>query len=408
MLLAATSNEKTTSDAASESHAQAAVGLNNLISRGRTDAQFEAKKILRHTDRLHDWLNGRDIVPITLELDITLSCNDRCPRCVHRFALQERHLSLFSIQRILIDAVALQVRGVTLTGGGDPLRHPEFGGILNLMQTIPISAGMFTNGGLIANACMAEEMVRSFQWIRVSLDSASESTFRRVRGVKDIGERLACLARLPEARKTVGAGCELGVSFLTSNMVATDIVEATRIISALGFDYIQFKPMIDWKKGTHHLSASLDQKDVFQAIERATEFESDDFKVLCSTKKYCADTFNENPQYSEFHSAWFVATVAPSLGASFDQPALYLDCSSKYIDRWKISEFGRLGEVLTSTHRREFIQSTSSRVYCVPPEKHAAYNRLLEEIWARHQVRPWSLDELRQLAPSGIKHEQWL
>jgi MoaA/NifB/PqqE/SkfB family radical SAM enzyme len=397
--------EEGPSNTVAESRGTAATGLRSLLAMGRDDAQFEAGKILHHADRLHDWLNGHSVAPITLELDITLSCNDRCPRCVHKFALRERHLSLLSIRRILADAVTLQVLGVTLTGGGDPLRHPEFSDVMGIMQDMPIPAGMFTNGGLITDSCKAENMVRSFQWIRVSLDSASESTFRQVRGRKGLGERLACLARLPEARRTVGSTCELGVSFLTSHMVAADIVEAARVVRSLGFDYIQFKPMIDWTNDAHHLSTSLDQKDVFQAIEEAVALENSCFRVLCSMKKYCADILQQKRHYSEFHSAWFVLAVAPSLNASSDRPALYLDCSSKYLDRWKIAEFESLEQAVTSTHRREFIQRTSSKVYCVPPEKHAAYNHLLEGLRERHQAIPWSLSELRQLSPSAVKHE---
>ncbi len=392
----------------SKAHATTAAGLRSLVAMGRGDAQFEAGKILFHADRLYDWLNRRSVAPVTLELDITLSCNDRCPRCVHGFALQERHLALSSIEHILADAVALQIRGVTLTGGGDPLRHPDFSKVMGLVRSMPIRAGIFTNGGLIADFSKAEEMVQSFHWIRVSLDSASESTFRRVRGSKGLSERLACIARLPEARKISGSSCELGVSFLTSHMVAADIAEAARMVRSLGFDYIQFKPMIDWVKGAHHLSTSFDQKDVFQAIEEAASLENAEFKVLCSTKKYCADILQQRRPYSEFHSAWFVLAVAPSLTSSSSLPALYLDCSSKYLDRWKIGEFESLEEIVLSKHRREFIQCTSSQLYCVPPEKHAAYNHLLEGLWARQQVAPWGLGELLQLSPSTVKHECWL
>lgn len=383
-------------------------GLGKLVAMNRDDAQFDVQKIFRHADRLHDWLTGQYVAPITLELDITLSCNDRCPRCVHKFALQERHLSLAAISNILAEAADLQIRGVTLTGGGDPLSHPEFSDVMKIVQGSPISAGLFTNGGLITTDCRAEELVRSFQWIRVSLDSASEGTFRRIRGGQGFGERLACLARLPEARRAVGATCELGVSFLTSHMVAADIVDATRFVKSLGFDYIQFKPMIRWARNEHHLSASLDQRDVFQAIKEAVELENPHFRVLYSSKKYCADIFHEKRYYSAFHSAWFVVAVGPSLNSFSGRAAIYLDCSSKYLDRWKIVEFESLEEALKSTHRREFIQRTSSQVYCVPPEKHAAYNTLLEQVKERNKTTPWTLPELRQLAPATLKHESWL
>jgi hypothetical protein len=36
-------------------------------------AQFEPTKLFLHADRIHDWLEGKMPIPITLELDLTLS-----------------------------------------------------------------------------------------------------------------------------------------------------------------------------------------------------------------------------------------------------------------------------------------------------------------------------------------------
>src|SRR5260221_14130153 len=93
------------------------------------DAQFDASKLLWHTEALNSWLKGSLVSPVTLELDVSLVCNDRCPTCVHGFAHGGRFLSMQHIAEILAEASDLGVRGLTLSGGGEPLGHPDIGRI---------------------------------------------------------------------------------------------------------------------------------------------------------------------------------------------------------------------------------------------------------------------------------------
>ena len=373
-----------------------------LASRPTDDEQFEASKILSHTDRIGAWLSGDVPAPVTLELDVTLACNDRCPRCVHGFALGNRHLELRKIAEIVSEASQLGVRGLTLTGGGDPTSHPDFERVVNLVGGAELSAGMFTNGGLIDSKALAREMVAAFEWIRVSVDSGSEVSFRRVRGRRGYEDRLRSLHRLAIARQEVSTSCELGVSFLTWTDVAPDIIPLTGQIKELGFDYVQFKPMIQWSSDSHHLSTIAPQAGVFEAIEEALSLQDDSFRVLLSTKKYASDIENAPRTFSSFHCGWFVLPVALSIRS--DRPALYLDCSAKYLNKWLVAEFDSLQEVVMSSARRRSIESTSSEVYCVAGEKHAAYNAHLERLLTLNSRRPLRVDEIAGEAPSSVKH----
>ena len=230
-------------------------------------AQFEPTKLFVHADRIRDWLRGELPAPVTLELDLTLVCNDRCPYCPHGFAHQGRCLDLDSIGRILDEAASLGIQGLTVTGGGEPLMHPKFRDVMRLIRTYPFAAGVITNGGRIDSE-IASEMIATFQWIRVSLDAASEASFQRIRGRRGMAERLKRISLLAPARQEVyGSDCELGASFLTCSQTADEIVEAAQIAQDLGFDYIQFKPMVNWVGVNKHASPLMDQNGVFAEVE---------------------------------------------------------------------------------------------------------------------------------------------
>ena len=373
-----------------------------------SNTQFDASKMFVHADRILSWLTGAVPVPVTLELDLTLECNDKCPRCVSGHARDDRHLPLSRIERLLVEASELGIQGLTLTGGGEPLMHPEIRGVLGLVRRSGLSAGLFTNGGLLSELGIARELVRTFRWVRVSLDSGSEEQFRRVRGRRDFARRLKGLQALVEARCDDPRDCDLGVSFLTSSEVACDVVAAAREVRDLGFDYIQFKPMISWREESHHGSPMLSQDGVFEAIERAFDLETDRFRVLVSWDRYRPELEGEERRYSGFHSAWFVATVGPSLSGKVIRPTLYLDCSAKYLPCWTICEFDSLADALRSEERRAMIGSVSSDVFCVPSEKHSAYNYRLDQVLGLHKQRPLTYREVRTLAPDVAKHPMFL
>jgi MoaA/NifB/PqqE/SkfB family radical SAM enzyme len=375
-----------------------------LRQRSSADRQFETTKLLYHTKSILQWLQGGLRVPVTLELDPTLVCNDRCPRCVHAFAHSHRFLSLAQVHRILDEAASLGVRGLTLSGGGEPLCHPNIHQLLTAIQRAPFSAGLITNGGLIRGPALANAIVHAFDWVRVSLDAATEPQFRSVRGIRGLDRRIEALRQLEAARRAAGSRCELGVSFLTSADVKADILPAVAIVRDLGFDYIQFKPKISWSEDQHHRSQGLPQSGVFDEVIKSLAYESSSFRVLVSGKKYASEAMCQDVNYSAFHSAYFIASVGPNVRGSEVRPTLYLDCSAKYLPRWTIGEFDSLETILHSPARTTMLDQTPSSRYCIPAEKHSAYNTLLQDLLHLNTQHSLSSDQLADLVPASVRH----
>nr|VFK07886.1 MAG: 4Fe-4S single cluster domain-containing protein [Candidatus Kentron sp. LPFa] len=342
------------------------------------DKQFELNKILQHKTQILDFKERRTVIPVTLELDLTLICNDECPNCVHRFAHSQRSLSTAQIEKLLIEAKEIGIKGLTITGGGDPLCHPDINNVLKLIRTCGIPAGLFTNGSKLEKT-LSDEILQTFSWVRISLDSASEDSFRLVRGKPGFGERMNALRDFASRRKHSDRNCEIGISFLTMSGFSEEIPIAAYLVRNLGYDYIQFKPMIMFDRPTHHLSSSTSQSRVFPSIKKSLDEQKNGFRVLVSRDKYASE-LKPALFYSGFHSANFIASVGPSRTGQETLPTLYLDCSAKYIDQWTIGTFSSLGEILKSNRRRDMINNTSSKHFCIRSEKHAVYNTILEDV----------------------------
>ena len=367
---------------------------------------LEPNKLFANTEWVQDFLCGRKVPPITLEMDITLHCNDRCPDCVQIWALQPRELSIEQIKGILCEAKEFGIKGLTFTGGGDPLMHSRIFEVIELVRQSGLHTGIYTNGGMLMVPGLAEALISTFAWVRISLDSG-KNTFNLVRGhtASDAyAKRMRCVGRLAEARQKVGGQCMIGASFLTSALVVQDILQATKDVREAGLDYLQFKPMIKWNLATnHHGSVIMDQTGVYAAILEASRIGRDGFRVIGSPSKYEATVLHRPRIYSQYHASWVVAAVAPNMIGPI-KPTLYLECSVKYLDRWKIGEFENLTGVLASEARRNMIKQTSSDVYCVLPEKGVTYSHMLDAVIRRNEKQSMTNEEIRSLAPELVEH----
>jgi MoaA/NifB/PqqE/SkfB family radical SAM enzyme len=72
-------------------------------------------------------------------------------------------------------------RAVTITGGGEPLLHPQFPEIVDTLRNHELELGLVTNG--IAMRSWPREVYDRFSWIRVSFDSERETLPDLYRGV---------------------------------------------------------------------------------------------------------------------------------------------------------------------------------------------------------------------------------
>ena len=102
--------------------------------------------------------------------------------------------------------------------------------------------------------------------------------------------------------------------------------------------------------------------------------------------------------------AWFIIAVGPSIDGPDVLPTLYLDCSSKYFQKWTIGKFKSLSKILNSKARKKMISSANSKMFCVPSDRHAFSNDMLEEILKKYQSNPVFTDQIRRLVPDHVKH----
>jgi hypothetical protein len=110
--------------------------------------------------------------PIHVQLNITNACQLRCSYCSCRDRDRSLSMDMGVLKGTFKDLVAHGARAVTITGGGEPLLHPQFPEIVDVLRGHELELGLVTNG--IAMRSWPREVFEKFSWIRVSFDSERE------------------------------------------------------------------------------------------------------------------------------------------------------------------------------------------------------------------------------------------
>lgn len=336
--------------------------------------QFSSDKILKHLDRVCEWLKGRNPAPVTVELDMTNLCNHKCPECVVSYF---RVADASQLSRKLAGGIARQlaaagVRGLIFTGGGEPLCNPYTLDTLELARSKGLDLGFITNGSLIDERAAAV-ILENCTWVRISLDAASPGVFKLTHGMNantfySVLERIELLVRMKRKMKS---GCTVGIGFLTSDFSATDMIKAARLSRSLGVDYLQFRPMQIHRGGKFEYHWT----DVERRIARCLEWADRGFEVLYSRHKY---EMAKEKKFGRYYEKCYGQQFATVISAS---AKMYVCCHTRGYEKYCIGDLSRqtFAKIWNSERRRKIVDKIDF-LDCIPLCRDNTFNQILWNI----------------------------
>jgi len=112
-------------------------------------------------------LKGNKIIPIHVQLNPTNVCNFNCPFCSCGNRDKTVMLPFEDIVEIMTRAKECGCKSVTITGGGEPLMHPQINEIITyLAEKLGLKVGIVTNGSMIT--MLKPQTLFWISWIRIS------------------------------------------------------------------------------------------------------------------------------------------------------------------------------------------------------------------------------------------------
>lgn len=233
---------------------------------------FSSNKILKHLDRVLPWLKGENVYPITVEIDLTDRCNNKCPGCVGGRTGSEDLKNPFLIIDQLVEA---GVKALTFTGGGEPMLHKQVLETVEYAKKKGLDVGFISNGlALTPEACRI--IVKNCVWTRISLDASNPKEYKITHGLDSISfnKTIDKIRMLVNAKKRTKSNCTIGVGYLTKKELLEGMLPATKLCKKLRVDYIQFRPF-------HWDTTPIDKQ-----LKKCKKLETKSFMVLYSKHKY--------------------------------------------------------------------------------------------------------------------------
>jgi len=123
-------------------------------------------KLLKHPNAVRDG----HITPIHIQFVPTNRCNQKCSWCSCSKVERSLELDIGEIREILNEFSNLGTESMTITGGGEPTVHSNFGKILEHAISLNIKSGLVTNGMVIPRGKIPYDLLnQALTWVRISV-----------------------------------------------------------------------------------------------------------------------------------------------------------------------------------------------------------------------------------------------
>jgi spore coat polysaccharide biosynthesis protein SpsF (cytidylyltransferase family)/MoaA/NifB/PqqE/SkfB family radical SAM enzyme len=175
--------------------------------------------------------------PISVELSLTMRCNFDCVWCSDKDlrAKQEDDLLLERISKLAKDLAAGGTRGVVIEGGGEPTIVRHFNQAVEIFKEEGLSLGLITNG----STKLKSDVLRKFDWVRVSLDASTAAEMRDLKKYKNFDKIISNIIHYARYCNTVGIG------YVATNQNTSELESLILRFRDSGISYIQIRPVID-------------------------------------------------------------------------------------------------------------------------------------------------------------------
>jgi MoaA/NifB/PqqE/SkfB family radical SAM enzyme len=156
--------------------------------------------------------------PMMCVLSFVYVCNAKCPNCPYtnseiRSDYKDRPFMNEDTFKIIADQCGEYGAWMRLSGGGEPLLHPQAVELIEYAKKVGAKVGLITNGSLFTEMRSRRLLQLNVDMIEFSVDAADKETYARVRQglnwetlVANVKRMVELRNRLKSATKIIASG----------------------------------------------------------------------------------------------------------------------------------------------------------------------------------------------------------
>ncbi len=308
---------------------------------------FAPSKVANKPQRIKAYLQGEQIFPITIEMDLTQLCTRSCPGCPYSASRRPGLTLQLPFLDRLFSILGPHTPGIVLTGG-EPTIVPHFPATTALARKKGFKEiAVISNGANIHHPEVQDALLEHVTAIRVSLYEWQEN---------DSEHFITTLKKFEGLRNRIekeGSKLEIGASMLTRTELNHRYESVGRQALNSGIHWLYFHPYcIDWDK---EYPTQADQTDVLDAIEKFKEIAPQNANIQVPVERY-----SKKPLYFEkLHGSHFLIQVGAD-GVNYAGPECKYENDAELLNLneyleddflWHPQRVKRLNEINSDNYR---------------------------------------------------------
>lgn len=253
---------------------------------------MDGHKLYWHPDRVSDWLSGKRIAPIHIDVGLSKGCNIRCEYCfgVIQGNFFKKGSGIYfprePLLRYVREAGDLGVRSMGFIGEAEPLLNPHVYEAIVAAKKAGVDVALGTNGILLDTAKNGEEALEHLTWLRFNISAASDESYRKIHGSKEFSKVIEKIKFCTETKKRKKLAVTIGLQMVLTPSNVSQAVPLARIGKALNVDYLVIKQCSDTVESRLGFFHKFDEYDNFYDILKEAEAQSvEGYNVIAKWRK---------------------------------------------------------------------------------------------------------------------------
>jgi len=264
-------------------------------------------KLMYHPKRVNDWLEGKKIAPIYVEISLTSACNFRCVWCAPNFFLNYKaeYMNTDVIKTALTNMADVGVKAIMFGGEGEPTLHKDFADIVKHAKESGLDVALTTNG-LMYTKELARKTLPYLSWVKFSLDSGDAEIYAKLHGTKEENIKIVFdnIIDATLLRNSMGYDCTIGGQAILLKDNLDSILPLVKFLKTIKADYLAIKPFSEHEKRIGDKLELPTQKDIEKL---KAELSKENFNVIFRDRAF--NNLNRERGYYKCYAQSFMAYI---------------------------------------------------------------------------------------------------
>ena len=257
--------------------------------------QMTGHKLFWHLDRVNDWMKGKRIAPLHIDLGVTTGCNLACRYCygtvMGRTNVSKRFdMPLETMKTLFRDCKDIGVKSIAITGEGENTINPDFYDAINYARDIDLDLGLATNGVAIKKERI-KDMLDSLVYLRFNISAATPESYKVVHGREFFHKVINNIRECVRIKKEYNLPVTIGLQMVIISENFDDIIPLAQLGKDLGPDYLVMKPCSDAPDGRLH-SPHKKYRGLEETCKIAENYSDENYSAIVKWKKLSNEGIN--------------------------------------------------------------------------------------------------------------------